>query len=660
MQLLFRILILLLVPFILNAGEDPFKNIELHTLENGLKVILSPSKSAKNIALKVRVGVGGYSETRETLEVSHILEHALFRDGNLEDEKTYLQLIREKGGKVNAHVRRTETAYYTTIASDKLDWTLTKFKDMIFNRTFDAKTIDLAKSSVVLEIGEPFFFNKIFNTDFFGRFFKYYFAGHGYWESEFGYAPHEYTDEEERLSVEYINVSDVERHYKDYYYPANMTLFLSGNFNSKKVLSSLRKLIGNIPNNSDVKMKLPESKRIAKDYVDLETTVSGETRITHGFKFYNITEKELLSVESYMDYVAHRLMIELRNKKGETYSAKAKTRFYEKNGYSIVSFETPPEKFNENKKYLLSLLDEEAIKGGLVDEKIKEAKNLFLKQKYEITDVDADSLMDLAEQMFERYTEYGTWSSPHQVLANITPSEYKNNLKKVFTNLGRHTELSMPPMLFRYDLTVLFFATIFLSVHFYRKRFKPMDGKQIIHWSSPVSATPGHIYECGFAFFVALFSVIIIEFPISYFVGKSYFYLSSQFLTSYYSTAFIFSLLTVLIMQYLSVIPSRVSLIDSSLVIKSIALRNTFIELDNIKSVELVNWKQKLTNWSLVKSSFYFASVCFDYRFLPPSLLIQSFDGKTYVLNVKNATEARDTILNAMEARRVLPMKNSA
>lgn len=660
MKSLFKFLVLVLIPFVLNAGEDPFKNIELHTLDNGLKVILSPSESAKNIALKVRVGVGGYSETRETLEVSHILEHALFRDGNLEDGKTYLQLIEEEGGKVNAYVRRDETAYYTTIPSNKLDWALIKFKDMIFNRTFDPKIIDLAKSSVVLEIGEPFFFNEIFNTDFFGNFFKHYFADHGYWESEFGYAPHEYTAEEERLSVEYIDVSDVERHYKDYYYPANMTLFLSGNFNSKHVLTSLRKLLGNIPNGSDVKMKLPESKRIGKDYVEIETTVSGETRITHGLKFYNITEKELLSVDSYMEYVAHRLMIELRNKKGETYSANARTKFYKKNGYSVVSFETPPEKFKDNKEYLLSLLEKEAIKGDLTDEKIEEAKNLFLKQKYEITDVDADSLMDLAEQMFERYTEYGTWSSPYQVLANITPDDYKNNLKKVFTDLGHHTELSMPPLLFRYDLIVVFFSTILLSVYFYRKRFKSMDGKQTIHWTSPISATPGHIYECGFAFIAALFTVIIVELPVSYFIGKTYFYSSSQFLTSYFSTVFSFSILTIFTMQYLSVMPTRISLIDSSLVIKSIALRNTFIELQNIKSVELVTWKQKLTNWSLIKSSFFFASVFFDFRFLPPSLLIESVDGKTYVLNVKNAAEARNTILSSINEPEVLPMKNSA
>ena len=645
MKLLLSLLVFFSFSAVSFADVDPFKNVTHHTLDNGMRVILSPQDAAKNISLRVRVDVGGYSETRDTLQVSHILEHAMFRDGNLEGEKTYLQLIEEEGGKVNAFVQSDKTVYYTTIPAEKLDWVLEKFKSMIFNRTFDDKVVDLAKSSVVLEIGKPFFFNKAFDYDFVGRFFKNYFSGKGYWESEFGYSPRAYTREEEQLNVNHITAAHVEQHYKDYYYPKNMTVFVSGKFNPKHVLNSLKTLVGSVPNHSDKKMDVPTSSRIEKNYVKLATTFSGNTQIFYGTKFYDISEREFLSLESYMEFVAHRLMIELRNKKGETYSANAYTNFYDKNGYSAVSFQTPPEKFAENKAYLLSLIESEVINGELTDEKVNEAKDLYLKQNYEITDVDSDSAMDLAEYMNDNYLAYGTWLSPYKVLGEIQPQEYRDSIKKVFENqVGKHSEYTMPPLLFDYDLLVTMFLTISLTVFLYKKRFKQIEDKHTMHWSYKVMSTPGLVYECFFVFMGAMITLVLFERPLTFLLIGSESLLSSQVFSSYITLMYTLSLLTVIIMQYLSLVPTKLSYIDDSIVIKSLALRHTRIPVSEIKNVEMINWKKKLTNLALSKSMFFFASVCFDFRFFSSSLLIETHSGKRYVVNVKDAEQVQDKI----------------
>lgn len=653
-------LVLLSASFIVTASEDPFRKIELHKLENGMNVVLSPSESAKNAILKIRVGVGFHSENRENIEVTHILEHALFRDGSLEDSKTYMQLIEEKGGRVNAYVNGEETAYYTTVPAESLDWVLVKFKDMIFDRSFNSKDLDLAKSAVILEIGRPFVLNELLNFDLFGLFSRNYFNQRGYWETEFGYPPSKFTAEEERLSVKNINLSQVEKHYKDYYYPANMTLFVSGKFDTADLLSKIEDQYGLIQNKSNVEMVLPKSKRINKDYNEIHTTHTGTSRIKYGVKFYDLNLQELLSLNSYMDFVAHRLMIELRNKKGETYSANGVLSREGRDGYSLVSFETPSERFFDNKDYLFSLFEQEVNQGDFSDEKVQEAKDLFLKQTYEISDVDARTGMWLAESMFIIYNDFGTWVSPYKVIQDITPEAYRNNLKRIFNDVGVHSELLMPPLLFKYDLIVLFFASVFLTIFLYKKRFPNINEKRTIHWSYKVYATPGYVLEYVVAFLGGKFLTSLVVLPISYFLAELELFSSSQFFSFYVGTVLTTSLLTLVTIYLLSMIPAKLSYVNSSLVIQTLSSKCFIINVENVQNVELISWKNKLFNPTLFRSYFLFMGTIFSFRFFAPSLLIKTKANELIILNLKNASEVKDEIIKCMNKEEVSLLEDCA
>jgi len=127
------ILSIILTLFI--AGEafsrDPFKEMSFHELNNGMSVVLAPSNQAKNVKVKVRVKVGTSVENKKNLGVSHLVEHLLFRDSELEDGQTYLQLIKEEGGNINANVTKDETSYHAVIPFKKGEWLVKRFAMML-------------------------------------------------------------------------------------------------------------------------------------------------------------------------------------------------------------------------------------------------------------------------------------------------------------------------------------------------------------------------------------------------------------------------------------------------------------------------------------------------------------------------------------------------
>ena len=77
------------------------KKIQLHTLDNGLQVIMLDQELAPVSALYIKILAGGSDETMETAGIAHMLEHMLFKGTeqigtrDYEAEKKYLELIQQ-------------------------------------------------------------------------------------------------------------------------------------------------------------------------------------------------------------------------------------------------------------------------------------------------------------------------------------------------------------------------------------------------------------------------------------------------------------------------------------------------------------------------------------------------------------------------------------
>ena len=310
------------------VSKDPFKNFSLHKLGNGMTIVLAPNENSKNIKMKLVVGSGRWSETKENLHGNHVLEHMLFKDGRIDGEKSYLEIIKEAGGDVNAYVTNDHTAYHTTIAADKSEWLVEKFETMLFSRELEEKELTLGKASVVLEIGKPFLLNRPIGANPVGWFFSNYFSSPNYNEKEYGFPTFPFSSEDERLAVKELTIDDVKQIYADYYHPGNMTILLAGNFNQHKILSLLKSKFEKYSAREGKKLVKFKGQRRGESHHKSERNIfKDNATVSYGTKLFRRSIEDVLVVQAYNNYVAHRLMIELRNKKGETYTAYGSTHF---------------------------------------------------------------------------------------------------------------------------------------------------------------------------------------------------------------------------------------------------------------------------------------------------------------------------------------------
>lgn len=641
-----------LLPFLLflilfsssSFSKDPFENFKYFKMENGMQVVLAPHENAKNVHIRLLVNTGHRTEEKESLQANHLLEHMLFRDGSLEGDKTYLQLIKEEGGKVNGYTGGSKVGYLTKISKDKLNWTLNLFKKMIFERKLDEKSLELAKASIELEIGEAGLTARTLGFDLWGSLSRFYFPKKDFFEKEFGIKPFPYTRDEESLNVSKLNLDVVNGFYRDYYYPSNMTLFVAGSFNPAELKAKLEKDFGVIPDRIGKTIQPEKAAFGGRSYEIFTPSNSNSTNITLGKKLFDATNLDSYVIDSYLEYVAHRLMIELRNKKGETYTAYASTYWNEGYGYSYVSFQTPIEKHRENLTYVEGLLEKEVKSANLSDEQIEKAVDLYLKQHYEIKDFDADSLMSLAGLFYATTHDFEEPISPYKLLKEIDTKNYKERLVNIFQKNGDYKVMSAPPLIFKYDIIFLLFLSLFVGVYAFKRSFFQKESLNNIKWEEKNTHSIGYIWEFfvlsvyGFLFFSFLVK------PIDYLLENYIFDVKANMVTFYISSSLNTALFSFVIAGFISFFRKSVLVAEGSLYLDHLIFRRKKINPSEIDSIQIISFRDKITNWKLYFSFSYWLSTSFDYFFHRRSLAINLKSGKTYYLNFKNSEEIKERI----------------
>ncbi|KAA6185604.1 insulinase family protein [Thiohalocapsa marina] len=91
-----------------------------HTLDNGLKVLVKRDARAPIVTSQVWYKVGSSYEHGGVTGVSHLLEHMMFKGTENLEPGEFSRIIAENGGDENAFTGRDYTAYFQTMAADRL------------------------------------------------------------------------------------------------------------------------------------------------------------------------------------------------------------------------------------------------------------------------------------------------------------------------------------------------------------------------------------------------------------------------------------------------------------------------------------------------------------------------------------------------------------
>ncbi|WP_295543765.1 pitrilysin family protein [uncultured Thiohalocapsa sp.] len=104
----------------LGIGSPAAADVYERVLDNGLKVLVKPDRRAPIVTSQVWYKVGSSYEPGGITGVSHVLEHMMFKGTENLEPGEFSQIIAENGGDENAFTGTDYTAYFQTLAADRL------------------------------------------------------------------------------------------------------------------------------------------------------------------------------------------------------------------------------------------------------------------------------------------------------------------------------------------------------------------------------------------------------------------------------------------------------------------------------------------------------------------------------------------------------------
>jgi zinc protease len=98
--------------------------IHLRTLDNGLRIAVSPDHSVPNVTANLWVGVGSRHETAGRTGFAHLFEHLMFQGSRNVRSGEHFEALMAQGGRLNATTWFDRTNYFTTVPKGAVELAL--------------------------------------------------------------------------------------------------------------------------------------------------------------------------------------------------------------------------------------------------------------------------------------------------------------------------------------------------------------------------------------------------------------------------------------------------------------------------------------------------------------------------------------------------------
>ncbi len=300
----------------------------IHTLKNGLRVVLVPVKDGKTATVIVMTGTGSRYEDQKENGLAHFLEHMFFKGTKKRPSARAISEELDSIGSVyNAFTSKERTAYYAKVSSRYLDTALDVISDIFLNSTLPVKEITKERGAVIQEIDMyedmPMrTIGDVFDVLIFGK-------EHPLGRNILG--PKE--------NIRTFKRKDFAAYLKRNYTPLNTVVCVAGGFNEKSVLAKINREFGGLKhgNPPDYIRFSPEqdSPRIL-----IKEKKTDQTQLMLGMPAYPYLHKDEYALEVLTAILgagmSSRLFMEVREKRGLAYSVRAWTDKYPDTGYFVV------------------------------------------------------------------------------------------------------------------------------------------------------------------------------------------------------------------------------------------------------------------------------------------------------------------------------------
>jgi len=217
--------------------------VEYHTLDNGLKVILSPDATAPIATVAVYYHIGFRIEPRDRTGFAHLFEHMMFQGSANLGKMEFVRLVQENGGVLNGSTRFDFTNYFQIVPAHKLETILWAEADRMSGLAITQENLTNQKGVVTNEVKVA-----VLNQPYGG----FPWLDLPQLANENWYNAHNFYGDLEDLEA--ATLEDVQAFFNQYYAPNNAALAIVGDFDPAQAMQWVEQYFGNIPSSTAVEM----------------------------------------------------------------------------------------------------------------------------------------------------------------------------------------------------------------------------------------------------------------------------------------------------------------------------------------------------------------------------------------------------------------------
>jgi zinc protease len=213
----------------------PASTAQVHTLPNGLTVIIDADRSAPVASVQAWVATGSIHEGDWLgAGLSHILEHMLFKGTETRGAGDIARAIQDQGGYINAYTSFDRTVYWIDVPSTGVSEAIDILADAMMNSTLPEdeyiKEQEVIRREFAMGFDDP------------GRQGIQLLLRTLYQHSPYGIPIIGHLDVYNKLTRD-----DVMQYYRERYAPQNITFIIAGDVDEKAVLGQLEEFFAEIP-----------------------------------------------------------------------------------------------------------------------------------------------------------------------------------------------------------------------------------------------------------------------------------------------------------------------------------------------------------------------------------------------------------------------------
>lgn len=304
----------------------------IHTLPNGLRIIHEPSAS-KVAYCGFAIDAGTRDEAENEQGMAHFVEHLIFKGTRKRKAWHILNRMENVGGDLNAYTNKEETVVYAAFLTEHFARAIELLADIVFHSTFPQNEIEKETEVIIDEIQS---YEDTPSELIFDDFEDMIFRNHPLGRNILG--------KPEQLKT--FRSEDAAAFTSRFYQPSNMVFFVLGDFDFRKIVRQVGKLLADVPAVTVENKRTPPPLYVPERLVVPKDTHQAHVMIgSRGYNAYDDKRTALYLLNNILGGpgMNSRLNVSLRERRGLVYSVESNLTSYTDTGAFCIYFGTDPE-----------------------------------------------------------------------------------------------------------------------------------------------------------------------------------------------------------------------------------------------------------------------------------------------------------------------------